>query len=103
MRISDWSSDVCSSDLPERRARLDRLQLLRVADQHDLGAGVGRMGQYALHLAGADHASLVDNENVARAEHIAPLGSEERRGGQESTVHVDIGGHRIFKNKTTHR
>src|SRR3546814_7547925 len=21
MRISDWSSDVCSSDLPERRAR----------------------------------------------------------------------------------
>src|SRR3546814_15052167 len=35
-------------DHPERRARLDRLQLLRVAAQHDLGAGVGRMGQYEI-------------------------------------------------------
>src|SRR3546814_8658232 len=60
-------------DRPERRTRLDGLQLLRVADQHDLGAGVGGMGQYALHLAGADHASLVDHQHIARREHVAPL------------------------------
>src|SRR3546814_18163532 len=28
MRISDWSSDVCSSDLPRALSRLDLLQLL---------------------------------------------------------------------------
>src|SRR3546814_6037184 len=35
MRISDWSSDVCSSDLPLEQ----RLQL----DQHVLGEGVDRL------------------------------------------------------------
>src|SRR3546814_8479767 len=33
MRISDWSSDVCSSDLGEDRASLGRLQ--RIGDQAD--------------------------------------------------------------------
>src|SRR3546814_3477884 len=96
MRISDWSSDVCSSDLqrlgrvalpvlalpaylgdlgptvalghgPERRPGLDRLQLLGVADKNDLRARLFGMGQHALHLARADHAGLVYHQHVARA------------------------------------
>src|SRR3546814_8107451 len=114
VRISDWSSDVCSSDLiggdrfagspgrqmpggillpafvlaphfgdldaammfmdrAERRARFDRLQLLRIADQHDLRARVGGMGEDAFHLACADHPRLIDDADIARAEQIAPL------------------------------
>src|SRR3546814_11280531 len=33
MRISDWSSDVCSSDLPEQRAR-HRRRSLRIVGRH---------------------------------------------------------------------
>src|SRR3546814_1694660 len=31
MRISDWSSDVCSSDLKDAKARIEVLQKLRAA------------------------------------------------------------------------
>src|SRR3546814_18997042 len=75
MRISDWSSDVCSSDLDldravalsggtERGARLDRLKLLGIADQHDLGALLLGFGHDTLKLARPDHASLVDDEDM---------------------------------------
>src|SRR3546814_5055352 len=46
MRISDWSSDVCSSDLADQRRALDRGGHLAVLDQvglrgreHELAAG----------------------------------------------------------------
>src|SRR3546814_1307147 len=45
MRISDWSSDVCSSDLGTRRRRhLDRLADLRgrVGGKADLDLGIAR-------------------------------------------------------------
>src|SRR3546814_3693506 len=38
MRISDWSSDVCSSDLDDARADLDQLPQHRLV-AHDLGVG----------------------------------------------------------------
>src|SRR3546814_4608449 len=43
MRISDWSSDVCSSDLRGQRARLDRLLL--AVDGHRRTLGPGRNAQ----------------------------------------------------------
>src|SRR3546814_13274288 len=86
MRISDWSSDVCSSDLEHRRSALDveRLQKLfawrlhAAFDQHvlDLKTHLGRgVQQSALHgrECGVDHAVL--RCPVAR--------SEERRVGKE--------------------
>src|SRR3546814_4707710 len=48
MRISDWSSDVCSSDLDGRSARIDQLML-------ELARGVHRVGIDHRH-AGAQHA-----------------------------------------------
>src|SRR3546814_14508459 len=43
MRISDWSSDVCSSDLLFDRLNVLRLHALAVFAQHD-------GGRHALHL-----------------------------------------------------
>src|SRR3546814_6995682 len=41
MRISDWSSDVCSSDLPDQAARV-------APRRSGLGAKTGRVGGEAL-------------------------------------------------------
>ena len=71
--LADFRAAVTLMDRAERRARLDCLQLLEIADQHDLGAGLGGMGQHALQLARADHARLVDHQNIARREQVAAL------------------------------
>src|SRR3546814_4552865 len=79
MRISDWSSDVCSSDLPQVQAvaatdRLDRLEGLGEAvagvDEHDLDARV--------HLGGE-----VDQDRIVHRRAQAEVRSEERRVGKE--------------------
>jgi hypothetical protein len=60
-------------DRTERRPGLDRLQLLRIADQHHLGPGPFRRRQYPLQLARADHAGLVDHQHIARPQSLAAL------------------------------
>ena len=60
-------------DGAEGGAGLDRLQLLAIAHQHQLGArGVHRC-QHALHLPRTDHAGLVNDQHVARAEQLEAL------------------------------
>ena len=72
-RIGDLHRAVPLGDGPKRRTRFDGLKLLGVADQHHLGArGLGG-GQHTLHLARADHASLVDHQHVAGCQQIAAL------------------------------
>src|SRR3546814_7703611 len=66
MRISDWSSDVCSSDLGERRQRLlaarqqrHDLQALARRARHDLQAGGQRIlgfGELQVRPAAAEEA-----------------------------------------------
>src|SRR3546814_19877518 len=100
MRISDWSSDVCSSDLgrwrgPRHRARYTSASPRLRANQSSARAwwlrpwtpafagerlGVGRM-----------RASPRRSVNILR--------SEERRVGKEWSVRVDLGGRRIIKKK----
>jgi len=63
--LGDLDATMPLMDRSKRRACLDGLQLLRVADQHDLCAGIGGMGQNALHLARADHARFVDHQHIA--------------------------------------
>src|SRR3546814_16086423 len=81
MRISDWSSDVCSSDLPCWRRRFPA---------HARSSGVPRPGRgiyplrHGLRQAGP------------------PRRSEERRVGKECVVRVDLGGRRIIKKKKLH-
>src|SRR3546814_16717995 len=94
MRISDWSSDVCSSDLRDRRRRgglPHRLQLFGIlpARCHGLYAAgqiwrVERVGElHAARQPGPDRKSVVSGKRVS--------------------VRVDIGGRRtITKKKTLH-
>src|SRR3546814_19019779 len=82
MRISDWSSDVCSSDL----------------------MGIGQGGDHAVVVLVGRAARIGD---VAQPVEVKRPGdthprSEERRVGKEVSVRVDLGGRRIIKKKTTH-
>src|SRR3546814_20376902 len=59
MRISDWSSDVCSSDLLDLRERVGQ-RLLLPHDERDAGAGLGEdVDQQAIGLDQDPHESLV--------------------------------------------
>src|SRR3546814_2912178 len=84
MRISDWSSDVCSSDLAAT------------------GAGIGPR---RCRLAAGDHRQ---HEVVLLDQQVEQAGedmdgdhrrSEERRVGKECVIRVDLGGRRIIKKK----
>ena len=71
--LGDLDVGMALGDRAERRARLDRLQLLGIADQHHLGAGALGRRQHPLQLPRADHPCLVDHQHVARRELLAPL------------------------------
>src|SRR3546814_19934964 len=95
MRISDWSSDVCSSDLdhlPHRQnAILVKEHVLGAAEPDALGAEVARSAGIARRLGiGAD----LEAANLVG----------ERKSvvwGRSVSVRVDLGGRRIIKNKKT--
>src|SRR3546814_1867420 len=92
MRISDWSSDVCSSDLggAPSAARLRQLRLRRRADPHlrgdqrperrlaPYGGGAGRL----LRRRRAPRARRAGQLPAARLAEVQPR-SEERRVGKE--------------------
>src|SRR3546814_8701728 len=73
MRISDWSSDVCSSDLAAHGR-----------EAVDVGAFVAMGGIAA--------------ESQQRGADVVSR-SEERRVGKSVSVRVDLGGRRIIKKK----
>src|SRR3546814_14447350 len=87
MRISDWSSDVCSSDLRGGAGVLHQPVRLAVPGDEHLAVGGGDDGDAAAHLdlrrhADVDAAMAVVAERPAAM--VAPAGrSEERRVGKE--------------------
>src|SRR3546814_12064430 len=85
MRISDWSSDVCSSDLRFCR---------RIGGRAGDGNGWQRQRngeQGCQWVQGHRTHSKLDCAQATR--------SEERRVGKECVVSVDLGGRRIIKKK----
>jgi hypothetical protein len=66
--FADFCPAVTLMDRAERRARLDGLQLLDIADQHDLCLGLGSMGKHPFQLPRTDHARLVDHQHIAGRE-----------------------------------
>src|SRR3546814_4556798 len=55
MRISDWGSDVCSSDLPDPEAETARLDRLIASGSVDVGfIGIGENGHLAFNDPPAD-------------------------------------------------
>src|SRR3546814_13589303 len=95
MRISDWSSDVCSSDLPpERTARAELAAAAAaepVRDRDQIGAQLGR-GRIRRAFVG----------DMAGGGLAREMRSEERRGGKDVSVRVDLGGRRLIKKKQQH-
>src|SRR3546814_19983341 len=89
MRISDWSSDVCSSDLTLRPQRLERPELVERMERGALpvllkrvflGRGVGVGGAHdARHRLGLGHALLL-GEQFEGAEAPAAGGHREHPG-----------------------
>src|SRR3546814_18128241 len=90
MRISDWSSDVCSSDLPGNAGKRD---FDRISDQLlDFDRRETRVNRIDLNLLVGDVGDGVDRQlgelpdSETRAEEEEeedrPAGSEARRGGE---------------------
>src|SRR3546814_15616928 len=90
MRISDWSSDVCSSDLQEARAKL-AAESADMSAEEALGEPSAKTYRQAVtQIVIADVSMSLDNVlAVAGAAHenmgilVAGLRSEERRVGKE--------------------
>src|SRR3546814_11900826 len=105
MRISDWSSDVCSSDLRNlwtfgltsgQHVENDRI---RVGFAHSANDRTGLAVAVTASLedlasAGEDHGFQVN-----RGRRIGAPRSEERRVGKSVSVRVAPGGRRIIKKK----
>src|SRR3546814_12271076 len=91
MRISDWSSDVCSSDLQEMR----HFALGGFGKHPMMIFGHRRLGKRAAHRAPVGQ-QFIERLGV---DHRARQRSEERRVGKECVSSVDLGGRRIIKKK----
>src|SRR3546814_14199439 len=92
MRISDWSSDVCSSDLLRKLITCPSREAMPAA-MPIKGSGVPRQnsgGAAPVPCLPRGQASLADRT-------YGLLRSEERRVGKECVVRVDLGGRRIIK------
>src|SRR3546814_20721202 len=92
MRISDWSSDVCSSDLQaqHKRERVNfsgRRRAHRVADHVDDLLDMPGIVAFGHHAAQRFGARRTDHETPAPVQRRLALGdrgrSDERRVGQE--------------------
>src|SRR3546814_17997238 len=107
MRISDWSSDVCSSDLLARLHRRvlsalerDRRTALRRPHRHRSAGRASGIRGGAL-LARADrHLRLGDGNGRRKLSRL--LGGAERKSdvlGKSVSVRVDLGGRSTIKKK----
>src|SRR3546814_15319948 len=108
MRISDWSSDVCSSDLartptssdrtpgPERLRQRAFIEVIEFAAH---GQPMRQLGD--AHRKPLDPLGDIMRGGLAleRGVHRQHDRSEERRVGKSVSVRVDLGGRRIIKKK----
>src|SRR3546814_16713318 len=87
MRISDWSSDVCSSDLDVGLVCLLGLGLL----SGRLGDGRICDRQPAVPEGGTDHAQWQDaddqREEQQRREHLSSVGGDRRQAADQDLFH----------------
>src|SRR3546814_12465636 len=107
MRISDWSSDVCSSDLLDHAFRGVALALRARGDgsavEHRVDAVVGDRPADRFRLADvADHRGAAPGQCVAGApRHRLQVVADRKRvvKGKGVSVRVSLGGRRTYKTK----
>src|SRR3546814_14808191 len=101
MRISDWSSDVCSSDLPMILSNVRKLGfdprdikfILSTEPHYDHAGGIAA-------LARDTGATVVASRRGAEG---LRAGAQDRKSvveGKSVSVRVDLGGRRSIKKKT---
>src|SRR3546814_1370299 len=85
MRISDWSSDVCSSDLGHGPLRADRPHdVEHVVDVLQVHAQAFQpVGDLAQHRFAFDTAGLLEISELGDFHAVEPDRTEERRVGKE--------------------
>src|SRR3546814_10961234 len=99
MRISDWSSDVCSSDLDNANRGNLLARRARNTGRVDVDRTFGKFA-FGASLKGASH--RFDNAaNTVRLGGYAPDDRKSVVSGKSVSVRVDLGGRRIFKKKKT--
>src|SRR3546814_17479012 len=98
MRISDWSSDVCSSDLNalEARAAARRRRPVHRGEGREGGhLSIGRANEPLAEILGAGAIGGVALDiDALDAALVDEVRSEERRVGKRVSVRVDLGGSR---------
>src|SRR3546814_14268895 len=100
MRISDWSSDVCSSDLLGTGHDLRRVDEAQRNEQPD------QRGQHVDDRHGVDRLARPDprREHGVVERDDEGLAGRDRKSvvsGKRVSVRVDLGGRRIIKKKKT--
>src|SRR3546814_8345806 len=88
MRISDWSSDVCSSDLPRAQVLRAQCGIRRAAEGDDVGLGTACHGQHTrivgIQYGGAvlrqagDDLRLFFGDRSDRVEGLQMVGADSR-------------------------
>src|SRR3546814_18820871 len=111
MRISDWSSDVCSSDLRLAAVAVQRLDDQRAVAPVEILHRVEIAGDHRRrHIFGeiehehflgrvADRDRVVDHQRLARD----ALDRTSVESGKSVSVRVDLGGRRLIKKNTKHK
>src|SRR3546814_19358163 len=105
MRISDWSSDVCSSDLPQRRDLAQRrgqsreIVLARKFDRAPRCEVIGLKLAIEQREAAVFEASDQPGERDLRGVGLPAQDRKRVVSGKSGAVRVELGGRRILKNK----
>src|SRR3546814_3176103 len=115
MRISDWSSDVCSSDLGEERAVAEAVEVVdaEVVAAHAKsvqGVGVADIAvcaangdvEKAIALAEAGFKQVGGLELVATLVLCGDLERRHHGGRQAAIVFLDAGGHGVEQQRCLH-
>src|SRR3546814_19245952 len=94
MRISDWSSDVCSSDLVDEGSQhvlgaVEALQGVVDPDAHD---------RHQQHTLGSAEVAAIDPGQQHQGPH-PPGDRKSVVSGQSVSVRVDLGGRRLIQTK----
>src|SRR3546814_18171499 len=108
MRISDWSSDVCSSDLGDVASRILRtVERRAAAESTDVLAVGGLQGLGVVANAGGDdrgdgRSGCPEVGFQPGAESVVQSGADREcvGSGKSEAVRVDIGGRRNIENNT---
>src|SRR3546814_17489347 len=103
MRISDWSSDVCSSDLQRHRLVRALLRLVQPRlreDQRQLPARRARHPRPSVAVHGGVRGDGAGDGPAVRTP--AQLDRKSVVKGKSVSVRVDLGGRRIIKKKKKH-